>query len=85
MVMNPLANARDTGLKPGPRRPPGEGNDNPLQCSCLGNTMDRGDSQATVHGIEKELDTDLANEQHTFPKTACITKYHKLSGLKQQM
>ena len=41
MVMNPLANARDMGLISGPGRPPGEGNDNPLQCSCLGNTMER--------------------------------------------
>ena len=47
----------------------------------------RGDSQATVHGVAKELDMHLANEQqqHIFSRTACITKYHKLSGLKQQM
>ena len=29
----------------------GEGNGNPLQCSCLRNPMDRGPWQATVHGI----------------------------------
>ena len=29
----------------------GEGNGNPLQSSCLENPMDRGASQATVHGI----------------------------------
>ena len=29
----------------------GEGNDNPLQYSCLGNSMDRGPWQATVHGV----------------------------------
>jgi len=28
----------------------GEGNGNPLQYSCLGNPMDRGTWQATVHG-----------------------------------
>ena len=28
----------------------GEGNDNPLQCSGLGNPMDRGAWWATVHG-----------------------------------
>ena len=33
--------------------PPGEGNSNPLQYSCLGNLMDRGAWQATVHGIMK--------------------------------
>ena len=31
-----------------------DGNGNPLQCSCLGNAMDRGAcSQATVHGVTK--------------------------------
>ena len=38
------------------RRSPGEGNGNPLQNSCLGNSMDRGAWQATVHGITKLLD-----------------------------
>ena len=32
---------------------PGEGNGNPLQDSYLGNPMDRGDWQATVHGVAK--------------------------------
>ena len=32
-------------------RSPGEGNGNPLQYSCLGNPMDRGSWQATVHGV----------------------------------
>ena len=34
----------------------GEGNGNPLQYPCLGNTMDRGPWQATVHGVTNELD-----------------------------
>ena len=37
-------------------RSPGEGNDKPLQYSCLGNPMDRGAWQATVHGVAKETD-----------------------------
>ena len=41
---------------PGSRRSPGEGNDNPLQYSCLGNPMDRGACQATVLGVAKESD-----------------------------
>ena len=41
MVKNPPANARDVGLLPGPGRPLGEGNGNPLQCSCLGHLTDR--------------------------------------------
>ena len=32
---------------------PGEGNGNPLQYSCLENSMDRRAWQATVHGITK--------------------------------
>ena len=31
-------------------RSPGEGNSNPLPYSCLGNLIDRGSWQATVHG-----------------------------------
>ena len=42
MVKNLPANARDVGLNPGSERSPGEGNGNPLQSSCLGNSMDRG-------------------------------------------
>ena len=37
----------------GSGRPPGEGNGNPLQYSCLGNPMDRGTWWATVHGVSK--------------------------------
>ena len=39
-------NAGDPGLIPGLERYPGEGNDNPLQYSCLGNAMDRAAWQA---------------------------------------
>ena len=38
---------------PGSERSPGEGNGNPLQYSCLENSMDRGAWRATVHGIAK--------------------------------
>ena len=38
-------------------RSPGVGNGNPLQYSCLENSMDRGAWQATVHGVAKESDT----------------------------
>ena len=33
--------------------PPGEGNDNTLQCSCPEKSMDRGAWQTTVHGVTK--------------------------------
>ena len=52
--MNPSANAgdmRDTGLIPVSRRSPGGGHDNPLQYSCLENSMDRGARWATVHRV----------------------------------
>ena len=57
MVKNLLANAGEVGSIPGSRRSPGEGNGNPFQYSCLGNSMDRGACQATVHGVAKESDT----------------------------
>ena len=49
----PVCSAGDLGLIPGSGRFPGEGNDNPLQYSCLENPMDRGAWWATVHGIAK--------------------------------
>ena len=45
VVKTPPANAEDTrivGSIPGPRRPPGVGNGNPLQYSYLGNLKGRG-------------------------------------------
>ena len=41
------------GLIPGLRRCPRVGNGNPLQYSCLENSMDRGAWRATVHGSRK--------------------------------
>ena len=49
-------NVGDPGSVPGLGRPPGEGNGNPLQYSCLGNPMDRGAWWATVHGVAEESD-----------------------------
>ena len=46
-------NAGDTGSVPGSGRSSGEGNGNPLQYSCLGNSTDRGAWKATVHGVAK--------------------------------
>ena len=44
-------NAGDVGSVPGWGRSSGGGHGNPLQCSCLENPMDRGDSRATVHRV----------------------------------
>ena len=43
-------NAADLGLIPGLGRSPGERNSNPLQYSCLKNSMDRGAWWVPVHG-----------------------------------
>ena len=40
----------DSGLIPESGRSPGEGNENPLQYSCLGNPMGSGTWRVTVHG-----------------------------------
>ena len=45
---------------------PEEGDGTPLQCSCLGNPMDRGAWWATVHGVTKSW-TWLNNFTFTFP------------------
>ena len=60
MVKNLPANAgdtRDVGSIPESGRCPGIGNGNPLQYSCLGNSMDIAAWWATVHGGHKESDT----------------------------
>ena len=46
-------NAGDPGSIPGSGRSPGEGNDYPLQYSCLENSMDKGSWRATVCEVTK--------------------------------
>ena len=56
MVKDPPANAgdiRDAVSIPGLGRSPEDGNDNPLQYSCLGNPMDRETWQAVVQRVTK--------------------------------
>ena len=64
MVKNPPANAGDTGSVPGLGRFPGRENGNPLQYSCLENSMDRGAQKATVHRVA-ESQIGLSTEQST--------------------
>ena len=45
--------AKDVGSIPGSGRSPGGGNGNPLQYSCLENSMDRGAGWATFHEVTK--------------------------------
>ena len=58
-------NSGDLGSIPGLGRPPGEGNGNPLQYSCLENPMDGGAWWATVHGVTKSW-TQLSDFTFTF-------------------
>ena len=51
-----------TWFDPVSGRSPGEGNGNPLQCSCLENSIDRGAWQTTVHGAAR-VGHDLATKQ----------------------
>jgi len=53
VVKNPPAKAGDAGSIPGSGKFPGERNGNPVQYSCLKNSMDRGAWGATVHGVAK--------------------------------
>ena len=53
-------NGGDTGSIPGSGRTAGEGNGNPLQHSCVENSMEGGDWWATVHGVAKSQ-TQLSN------------------------
>ena len=57
MVKNQPANAGNVSLIPELGRSPGEGNGNPLEYSCMKNSMDRGAWQAAVHGVTKESGT----------------------------
>ena len=67
VVKNPLDNAgdlRDTDLIPGLGRSPGEGNGNPLQYSCLENSIDRGAWWTAVHGVAKN-GAGMSSPKHT--------------------
>ena len=52
MLKNQPANAGDVGSIPGSGRSPGGGNGNPLQYSCLGNSMQRS-LAGCIQGVSK--------------------------------
>ena len=68
VVKNLPANAGDTGSILGSGRSPGEGNDNPLQRSCLKNPRFTGVWRATVHGVAKSW-TRLSDWMHKHTST----------------
>ena len=72
MVKNPPAyvrDARDTGSILGSGRSPEVGNGNPLQYSCLENSMDRRDWQATVHEVTDSDMTEYTSHTYTYTHT----------------
>ena len=80
MVKNPPANAGDAGSVGsilGLERSPGVGNNNPLQYSCLENSMYRGSWRATVHGVTKSVGTEHACKIHSTSKI----DYSMIAGL----
>ena len=79
MVKNLPANAGtqgDVGSIPGLEQSPGGGNGNPLQYSCLGNPMDRGAWEATVHGAAK---SDKSMHAHTSAYQICSAESSQAS------
>ena len=78
VVKNLSANARgtrDMGSIPGSGRFAGVGNGNPLQYSCLENSMDREAWWVTVPGIAKSW-TQLSTYTHTHTHTHSSSSKH---------
>ena len=69
VIKNPPAKTGDIrhlGLIPGSGRSLGGGNGNPLQYSCLEDSMDRGAWRATVQGVTKSR-TQMSTQEHHMP------------------
>ena len=75
MIKNLPANAGDMDLFPGLGRSPGIGNGNPLQYSCLENSMNRGAWWATVQGVTKSQ-TRLSKEHFHIIWNSSPHTYH---------
>ena len=68
MLKNLPASAGDMDSISGSGRSPGGGNGNPLQYSCLENSMDRGAWRATVHEV---AELNMIEHEHTVQGMPC--------------
>ena len=68
-------NAGDPSSIPELGRSPGEGNSNPLPCSCLENPMEGGAWWTAVHGVAKSR-TRLSDFTHSLPQCAKSLQSH---------
>ena len=83
VAKNPPASAGDsgdTGSIPGSGRSPEEGNGNPLQYSCLENSMDRGAWRATVHGVTNSWTGLSAHTQNPYEQRQNKRNLSKISA-----
>ena len=69
----PMQEIRDASSIPGSRGSPGGRNGNPLQYSCLENSVDRGAWWATVHRVPK-------NAQHSENEDHGIQSHHSMGN-----
>ena len=70
----PSCKAEDPASIPGMGRSPGEGKGNSLQCSCLGNLMDRGVCQAMIHGVARSQ-TQLSKYAHMHTLVSTVYRH----------
>ena len=81
-IKNLPANAGDMDSIPGWGRSHEEGNGSPLQYSCLGNPMDRGAWQATVHRVTEESDsTQQLNKSNNIYTAHIYTRIYQVDSL----
>ena len=82
VVTNLPSNAGDMGSIAASERSPEEGNGNPLQFSCMGNPMNRGDWWSIAHGVAKERDMtqQLNNNKNHWQDFFSFIWQHKIPG-----
>ena len=92
MAKNLPASAGDVGFIPGAGWSPGEGNGNPLQYSCLGNSMDRGagrlqsiGSQKSQMQLTKQRDWDLNTTHSVIQLSQTGLKWDSFSSIYSPM